>query len=111
MALISDVYFQTKSQVDKVNADEFLLNKSEEIQSIIDENSKVVSSAIIDGIQKLAALIDVEYLQVFPFIFGDENVDSNEAIERILLEAKEIYAKGEWCFQDFEDVVQRTTVH
>lgn len=75
-------------------------------KKIIDEAGERVNAEIIFGIRQLAALVDVEFLDILPHVFEGESCEDDERIKVILQDAKRIYESGEWRFKFFQKVVQ-----
>lgn len=72
----------------------------------IDASIRDINAAIIKGFKDLAALIEVDYLDLLPHVFGDKNVERNEKILSIINEAIEIYDEGEKIFEQFQNVLR-----
>lgn len=57
---------------------------------------------MLSGMKKLAVLVDVDYFDLLPQVFGDEEATKNEDGQRIVKEVSEIYEKGELIFAEFQ---------
>lgn len=57
---------------------------------------------MVKGLKKLAALIDVEFLEVLPHVFGDESAQTDAKVNLILVGAKKIYERGELALKKLD---------
>jgi hypothetical protein len=69
---------------------------------VIDNASKIISDTMVKGMKELAVLVDVEYFDILPQVFGDDEAEKSERGQEIVKEASEIYEKGESIFKIFE---------
>lgn len=95
---LREIYTKSKLDID----DE---SNTEALHSAIDKASREVSDVMISGLKQLAALVDIEYLDVLPYMFGDGN-ELNEKVELIVVEAIKIYDEGEKIFESFRNIIE-----
>lgn len=79
-------------------------DKKEKTSEIIDRASKSISDAMVEGMKKLAELVDVDYFDVLPQIFGDDEAEKSERGQKIIAEVKEIYEKGDEYLEIFQKI-------
>lgn len=71
-------------------------------QNFNDIASKSISDAMVNGMKNLAKLVDVEYFDILPQVFGDEEAEKSEKGQEIVAEVKQIYEDGEKIFEIFQ---------
>lgn len=77
-------------------------NHNSKREEKIDQAGRKISNAMVKGLKKLAALIDVEFLEVLPHVFGDESAQTDAKVNLILVDAKEIYERGELALKKLD---------
>lgn len=93
-------YLKAQLDIDVLKA----VGNEKKIYEIIDSASKSISNAMVNGMKKLAELVDVEYFDVLPQVFGDELVEKSEKGQAIVDDVRRIYEKGEEYFEIFQKI-------
>lgn len=74
------------------------------VELFIDKASKAISNSMIGGIQKLAALVDVDFNTVLAFVFKPKKSELSDRIVPVSKEANGIYNRGEYALNYFQQV-------
>lgn len=98
------VYIKARLDIDAVAKS---ATRKNDISEIIDKASKIISDTMVDGMKKLSALVDVEYFDILPQIFGDDEATKSVGGQKIVKEATAIYDKGESIFAIFLELSKK----
>lgn len=93
-------YLKARLDIDVLKA----TSRDDRIHEIIDGASKSISDAMVRGMKNLASLADVEFFEVLPQVFGDDQVEQSEKGQEIVEEVKRIYERGEEYFEIFQKI-------
>lgn len=89
--IIEITYIKAQLDIDALSRSKV---KNETVDEIIDTASKTISDSMIFGMKKLAALVDVDYFDILPQVFGDDEAIKSEDGQKVFKEVAEIYEKG-----------------
>lgn len=97
---IDAVYFRARLDIDALQEPE----KNQQTFEIIDAASKPISDLMISGMKKLADLVEEDYFDILPQVFGDEEAEKSEKGQEVFEEMKQIYEQGEKYFAIFQEI-------